>query len=81
RWPVRLRRHLVPGGFAVLAAGEVLTGLVLRGGDGGSVALYAGFVLIGVGMALAFSPNLAGALADVRPQDAADASGVLVTVT
>nr|WP_275408115.1 MFS transporter [Streptomyces sp. SID7909] len=81
RWPARLHRYLVPGGFAVLAAGVTVTGLVLRDGDGGSVALYTGFVLIGAGMALAFSPNLAGALADVRPQDAADASGVLVTVT
>ncbi|WP_224756353.1 MFS transporter [Streptomyces sp. col6] len=81
RWPARLQRALVPGGFVVMAAGEVVIGLVLRGGDGGGLVLYAGFVLMGAGMALAFSPNLAGALANVRPEDAADASGVLVTVT
>ena len=81
RWPARLRRGLVPGGFGMVAVGSALIGLTLRSGDGGGPALYVGFVLLGTGMALAFSPNLAGALADVRPEDAADASGVLVTVT
>lgn len=51
-----------------------------EGGDGGP-ALYAAFVVMGVGLALGFSPTLTRALADVRPKDAADASGVLVTVT
>ncbi|THA31433.1 MFS transporter [Streptomyces sp. A1277] len=81
RWPARLQRALVPGGFVLMAAGAALVGLALRGGGGGGAVLYAGFVFTGGGMALAFSPNLAGALANVRPQDAADASGVLVTVT
>ncbi|MCG7525972.1 MFS transporter [Streptomyces sp. OfavH-34-F] len=81
RWPARLHRGMVPGGFVLVAVGNALIGLALRSGSGGGAALYTGFVLLGAGMALAFSPNLAGALADVRPQDAADASGVLVTVT
>lgn len=34
-----------------------------------------------MGIALAFSPALTGALATVRPEDAADASGLLATVT
>lgn len=81
RWPAGLRSALVPGGFVLMAAGAALVGLALRSGGGGGAVLYAGFLLMGAGMALAFSPNLAGALANVRPQDAADASGVLVTVT
>ncbi|THA60033.1 MFS transporter [Streptomyces sp. A0958] len=81
RWPARLQGALVPGGFVLVAAGALLIGLALRGGGDGGGGLYAGFVLMGAGMALGFSPNLAGALANVRPQDAADASGLLVTVT
>lgn len=34
-----------------------------------------------MGLALAFSPTLTRALAAVRPEDAADASGLLATVT
>ncbi|WNI24826.1 MFS transporter [Streptomyces sp. ITFR-16] len=81
QWPARWQRGLIPGGFVLVAAGAVMIGLALRdGGDGGAL-LYAGFVVMGTGMALGFSPTLAGALANVRPQDAADASGVLMTVT
>lgn len=81
RWPARFQGALAPGGFVLLAAGSVLIGQALRNGGGGGGVLYAGFVVMGVGMALGFSPTLAGALANVRPRDAADASGVLVTVT
>lgn len=63
------------------AIGSALLGFLLRDGGDGGAGLYAAFVVIGAGMALAFSPTLTGALANVRPEDAADASGVLVTVT
>ncbi|MFD7865040.1 MFS transporter [Streptomyces sp. NPDC059783] len=81
RWPAGLRKALVPGGFVLAAAGSVVSALALRHGGDGGAALYAGFLLLGSGVALGFSPTLTGALANVRPQDAADASGLLVTVT
>ncbi|MGW0672795.1 MFS transporter [Streptomyces sp. NPDC002746] len=81
RWPARLQGALAPAGFALAAVGSVLLGLLLRDGGDGGAGLYAAFVVIGAGMALGFSPTLTGALANVRPEDAADASGVLVTVT
>ncbi|MFJ2701731.1 MFS transporter [Streptomyces sp. NPDC087428] len=81
RWPAGLQGVLAPGGFALVALGSAALGhLMCDGGDGGAL-LYVVFVVIGAGMALGFSPTLTGALANVRPEDAADASGVLVTVT
>ncbi|WP_405403235.1 MFS transporter [Streptomyces sp. NBC_01104] len=81
RWPARLQGVLVPFGFLLLAAGSAGVGLAMRSGGDGGAGLYAAFVATGCGLALGFSPTLTGALANVRPQDAADASGVLVTVT
>lgn len=80
RWPARLQDALVPAGFVSVAVGAVSVGFVLRDGGDGGAGLYAGFLLMGCGVALGFSPTLTGALANVRPQDAADASGVLLTV-
>ncbi|MFB7274928.1 MFS transporter [Streptomyces sp. NPDC056244] len=80
-WHPGLRRALVPGGFALTALSAVAVGWVMRDiGDGGP-AMYAAYVGIGAGLALGFSPTLTGALATVRPEDAADASGLLATVT
>jgi hypothetical protein len=56
-------------------------GFVLRYDGDGGVAMYATFVGLGAGLSLGFSPTLTGALATVRQEDAADASGLLVTVT
>lgn len=42
--------------------------------------MYVAFLGMGAGLSLGFSPTLTGALADVRKEDAADASGLLVTV-
>ncbi|MFD0337797.1 MFS transporter [Streptomyces sp. NPDC127117] len=81
RWPAGLQGALVPAGFALVAAASVAVGVLTRGGGDGGPALYAAFAAMGVGLALDFSPTLVRALADVRPKDAADASGVLVTVT
>ncbi|MFJ4896852.1 MFS transporter [Streptomyces sp. NPDC088727] len=81
RWPARLQGALAPAGFVLAAIGSALLGFLLRDGGDGGAGLYAAFAVIGAGMALAFSPTLTGALANVRPEDAADASGVLVTVT
>ncbi|MGW1430081.1 MFS transporter [Streptomyces sp. NPDC002431] len=81
RWPAGLRRFLVPGGFVLLAVSVAAVGLLMRDGGDGGPFLHVAFVTVGAGLALGFSPTLTGALADVRPEDAADASGVLVTVT
>ncbi|MFJ7197709.1 MULTISPECIES: MFS transporter [unclassified Streptomyces] len=81
RWPARLQGALVPGGFVLMAVAAVAVGLLMRDGGDGGPALYVAFVVMGVGMALGFGPTLTRALADVRPKDAADASGALVTVT
>ncbi|MEV7404096.1 MFS transporter [Streptomyces sp. NPDC091267] len=81
RWPARLQAVLVPVGFTLVAVGSAVLGLVMRDGGDGGAGLYVAFVIIGAGLALGFSPTLTGALANVRPEDAADASGLLVTVT
>ncbi|MFF8290709.1 MFS transporter [Streptomyces sp. NPDC016309] len=81
RWPAAWRRALVPGGFLLSAAAAVASGWVLRDGQAGGPAMYGAFIALGVGLSLAFSPVLTGALATVRQEDAADASGLLATVT
>ncbi|MFH8986875.1 MFS transporter [Streptomyces sp. NPDC017940] len=80
-WPAALQRALIPGGFALAAVSALAVGLLLRDGDDGGPLLYAAFAVGGVGLALGFSPTLTRALATVGQQDAADASGLLATVT
>ncbi|MER6560968.1 MFS transporter [Streptomyces sp. NPDC001027] len=81
RWPVSWQRALIPSGFALLAVSVIAVGLVFRGGADGGAWLYAAYAGVGAGLALAFSPALTGALAAVLPEDAADAGGLLATVT
>ncbi|MEV2249612.1 MFS transporter [Streptomyces sp. NPDC050147] len=80
RWPGALQRALIPGGFALTAASAVAVGLLLRDGGEGGPWLYVAFVGIGAGLSLGFSPTLTRALSTVRPEEAADASGLLSTV-
>ncbi|WP_322725364.1 MFS transporter [Streptomyces spongiae] len=80
-WPASWQRALIPCGFALTAVSVAAVGLVLRNGDDGGPGLYAAFAGVGVGLALGFSPTLTQALATVRPEDAADAGGLLATVT
>ncbi|MEU4350459.1 MFS transporter [Streptomyces sp. NPDC023838] len=80
RWPARWQRALVPGGFALTAVSTLATGALQRGGGTGGLVIYVTYAGVGAGLALAFSPTFAGALARVRPEDAADASGLLATV-
>ena len=79
-WPASWQRGLAPAGFALTALAVAGVGLVLKGGDRGGALLYVAYAGVGVGLALAFSPTLTRALATVRPEDAADASGLLATV-
>ncbi|GAA3107895.1 MFS transporter [Streptomyces echinatus] len=80
KWPAAWQRALAPAGFALTAVSVAGVGLAFHGGGDGGAVLYAGFAGTGAGLALAFSPTLTGALATVRPEDAADASGLLATV-
>ncbi|MGW7369269.1 MFS transporter [Streptomyces sp. NPDC054841] len=81
RWPTALHGSLIPGGFVLTAVSTVAVGWVLRDGGSGGAGLYVAFAGVGTGLSLAFSPALTGALATVRQADAADASGLLATVT
>lgn len=80
RWPGGLQRALIPAGFALTAVSALAVGLLLRDGGEGGPLLYAAFVAMGAGLSLGFSPTLTRALSTVRPEDAADASGLLSTV-
>ncbi|MEU5162909.1 MFS transporter [Streptomyces sp. NPDC020875] len=81
RLPVRRRPALATGGFVVTASALVAIGVLLRDGDAAGLPLYAALAAFGAGLAAAHGPTLVGALAGVPPEDAADAAGVLVTVT
>jgi MFS family permease len=81
RWPASWQPRLAPAGFALTALSVAGVGLALRDGGDGGAPLFAAFAGVGAGLALAFSPTLTRALATVRPEDAADASGLLATVT
>ena len=79
-WPASWQRLLTPAGFALTALSMIGVGLALKGGGDGGVPLYVAYAGVGAGIALGFSPTLTRALATVRPEDAADASGLLATV-
>ncbi|MFK0291457.1 MFS transporter [Streptomyces sp. NPDC090442] len=78
--PRRMHPLLVPGGFVLICAALLGIGLALKdGGDAGGRVLLASAGL-GAGFGCAHSVNLAAALASVHKEDAADASGLVVTV-
>jgi hypothetical protein len=81
RRPASWQGRLITAGFALAGLSVAGVGLSLHGGGDGGPWLYVAFAGVGAGLALAFSPTLTGALAGVRPEDAADASGLLATVT
>ncbi|WP_405920959.1 MFS transporter [Streptomyces longwoodensis] len=81
RWPAVCQRLLIPGGFTLTALSVAGVGVALRHGSHGGAWVYLAYTGVGAGLALAFSPTLTRALAGVRPEDAADASGLLATVT
>jgi MFS family permease len=80
RLPERFRPWLPIGGFAGVAAGLAILADVLRSGGSGGFWLYAALALIGMSMASAFSPLMTSVLMRVPVSDAADATGVVVTV-
>lgn len=68
-------------GFAVVAASTGGLGLLLRHGGTGGLGRWVLLTTLGFGLGLAFSPLMGLMLSRVPVQDAADASGVIATVT
>lgn len=81
RLPASWRPWLAPAGLLVAALSFAGLGLALRDGGHGGAMLYITLLTLGAGLGFAFSPTLTLALGKVAPQDAADASGLLATVT
>lgn len=80
RLPGLIRPWLPIGGFTGMAAGLGLLAAVLRSGGSGGIWPYLALGLIGLSMASAFSPLMTGVLMKVPVTDAADATGVVVTI-
>jgi predicted MFS family arabinose efflux permease len=85
RAPALAKRHgrglVAAGGLALAAGHALLLGAVADGGVDGSIALMLpGLVLVGTGMGLCITPLNAIVLANVAPQSAGSAAGVMSTV-
>ncbi len=80
RLPGSVRPWLPIAGFSGVAAGLAVLAEVLRGGGPGGFWLYLALGVIGAAMASAFSPLMTSVLMRVPVADAADATGVVVTV-
>jgi hypothetical protein len=78
--PGRVRPWLAIAGFTGTAAGLLTLASLLHRGGAGGIGLYAALGLIGACMAAAFSPLMTSVLLRVPVADAADATGVIVTV-
>jgi hypothetical protein len=79
---LRARWHgpMIPTGLVVAAGAYLLLAPILSGGGTGGVAMELDLFVLGLALGIAFSPMLTVALTHVPIADAADASGVLVTV-
>ena len=80
RLPRQWHGGLIIAGFAAYAAGLLCAAGLLHAGGTGGVLLYLALALTGAGMAAAFSPLMTAVLMRVPVADAADATGVVVTV-
>lgn len=78
--PARFHGPLIPTGLVLAAGGYLLLAPILRGGGPGGLPMEGDLLLVGLALGLAFSPMITVALRHVPLADAADASGVLVTV-
>jgi EmrB/QacA subfamily drug resistance transporter len=81
RVPAAAHRRMIPAGTVVGALALGLLALAVHGGNPPGTLFYVSQVLFGLGFGSAFSPLLTLALSRVAPADAADASGLLTTVT
>ena len=80
RLPARLHRSMPVVALLAGAAGLAGEGLWMRGGSPVSVWQEAVFLLTGFAGGCSYSPLFSRALGRVDPAQAADASGVLITV-
>ena len=80
RLPARYHASLPMTGFVITAAGLVWAGLLMHTGGNGGAWLYLALAVNGGGMAGAFGALMARVLSRVPVSNAADASGVVVTV-
>ena len=78
--PVRWHGRNMPLGLVAAAVCYLLLAAILRSGSRGGLLMEADLFVLGLALGLAFSPMLTVALTHVPVADAADASGVLVTV-
>src|SRR5215831_1761443 len=69
-----------PAGLAFAVVGLLALAFLLRGGQDGGAWLYLATAVTGAGMAASFSPLMTAVLMRVPVADAADATGVIVTV-
>ncbi len=81
RLPQRWFVHEVVFGFVLVAASLVGMALVLRHGGTGGGARWILMTTLGLGLGFAFSPLMGLMLSRVPVRDAADASGVIATLT
>ncbi len=80
RLPARIHPWLAIFGFSGAAVALAVLAALLHGGGSGGAALYLALVLLGAALASAFSPLMTAVLMRVPVADAADATGVIVTV-
>jgi MFS family permease len=80
RVPAALHDTLIISGAVAEVAGLLWLAWVLRHGSAGGVATYLAAGLIGLGTGALFSPLMTRVLIRVPVADAADATGVIVTV-
>ena len=80
RVPARGHGALIIVGFAASAAAMLGIAALLRADGSGGLRLYLVLALTGAGMAASFSPLMTSVLMRVPVAEAADATGVIVTV-
>ncbi len=80
RLPKRLHVSLPAVALALSSFGYLGIGLLLRSGDGIGVAVEALMLPLGLIGGCAYGPLIGRALARIVPEDAADASGVVITL-
>ena len=81
RVPASRWRRMIPLGLAVAALGDLGIAWSLHDGPSATLGFAVSMALFGLGLGVAFSPLITVALIHVPVGDAADASGVLATLT
>ncbi|MFF4416792.1 MFS transporter [Streptosporangium sp. NPDC001559] len=81
RVPARFHHRMVPVGLTLSAAGYLAVAVIVAHLGSPGPLYQVAVVVSGIGMGLAFSPTLNAALRHVAPADAANASGIMSTVT